>query len=66
MTTRISRPCHLPLLKLSVLCVSAQLCDNRFLVFSPFAFSMFRQESASNNTFPNLFNCNTYKPTRKC
>ena len=66
MTTRISRPCHLPLPKLSVLCVSAQLCDNRFLFSLPLAFSLFRQESPSNNALPNPFKCNTYEPSRKC
>src|SRR6266403_334096 len=35
MTTRISRPCHLSPPKLSVLCVSAQHCDNRFPSFLP-------------------------------
>ena len=37
-----------------------------FLLFSRFAFSRFRQESPSNNTLPNPFKCNTYKPSRKC
>jgi hypothetical protein len=55
MTTRISRPCHHPPPKLSVLCVSAPLRDNRFPSFLPFSFSLFRQESPSNNTLPNPF-----------
>ena len=37
-----------------------------FLLFSPFAFSPFREESPSNNTLPNPFRCNTYKPSHKC
>src|SRR5467141_874049 len=37
-----------------------------FFLFSPFAFSRFKQESPSNNTLPNPFKCNTYKPSRKC
>jgi hypothetical protein len=37
-----------------------------FLFFSPFAFSPFRQESTLNNTLPNPFKCNIYKPSRKC
>jgi len=63
MTTRISRPSQLPLPRLSVLGVSAQLCDNRFPSFLPFAFYRFRQESPSNKTLPNPFKCNIYKPS---
>jgi len=37
-----------------------------FLLFSPFAFSPFRQESPLNNTLPNPFKCNIYKPSHKC
>ena len=32
-----------------------------FFLFFPFAFSLFRQKSPSNNTLPNPFKCNTYE-----